>query len=186
MGDALDLSLWSFNNLNRYNSTEVSLLNAQTRMGDIYIETLEGGQVVKNWEGGKGEDLRWVTDTALWLKAHSSKHGVSSLWDSAWRGKKSDMLVLLSAWGSKDIQWTFLHGWAVLATPEPSDLGRDKAQKCSHNYLAIGIPERETKQQNQAMFSLTELASLHPPCWGVEHTISKSTRTGTTKTLFFF
>ena len=61
----------SFNNLNSFNSTQDSLLNAQTLLRDPHFETSKGGKEGVNWEGKKGEKLRQAREIALQVVANS-------------------------------------------------------------------------------------------------------------------
>lgn len=171
--DPFDLSLRSFNNLNSYNSTKTSLLNAQTHLRDPCIATCKGRQVGPNLGGEKGEKLRRATQTQPWSREltvgrgkesgfgwyslqlrgvrrsseHSYRKGQYKLWLSSvtWAGTKH-RCVALGVW-----HLTF------------------KIQKQSHRaWLPLNLPKH---------------ASLHPWCPVAEHIIWNP-RTGTTESPF--
>lgn len=52
--------------------------------------------------------------------------------------------------GGAEVLWAFLQEWAVGATAEPSERGRETAQRCGYRGLAVGIPDRDTKPLSQA------------------------------------
>ena len=62
------------------------------------------------------------------------------------------LLALALARRSKEIQQAFLQEWQIQAAAEPSDLGRDEAQRCSHSCLVVSIPDREARPQSLATF----------------------------------
>ena len=73
MRDSLVLSPWRFNNLNSCNGTKVSLLNAQTHLRDLHMETSKGG---------KWGQTREASREKCWHKPGHSPRAQSSRWGS--------------------------------------------------------------------------------------------------------
>lgn len=58
------------------------------------------------------------------------------------------LLVLPSVERKKEILCAFLWEWSVSAAVEPSHLGRDKVQRCSHSGMAIATIRQKKKLQS--------------------------------------
>lgn len=96
--DPLDLSPWSFSNLNCYNSIKDSPLSVQSCLRSA-LWSIKGGPAGTNWVGWKAEG-RWATQPCSWelTAGLSLERGGTQLW-----------LVLASAGRSRETRWNEQH-----------------------------------------------------------------------------
>lgn len=118
-----------------------SLLNIQTRLRDPHNETCEGGKVEK-----------------VGVQRPGCRHSLE-LTVGLGRGGISLQGVLSAAPGAEMRKERFcLSGQQTAA--EPSDLGRDRAQRCDSCVLVATTATRKTKPQHlAASLTLPELAA---------------------------
>ena len=122
-------SSWSFNNLKSYNLKKKSLLKTQTHLRDLHIE--------KSERLASGREQKEVEKEKTWdepgIEPYSPELTMGFIIE---KGGINLQLVLPSTERSKKIQWAFMQGWPLLAAAEPSDMRKDKAQRCGHSCLA--------------------------------------------------
>lgn len=143
---------WSFNSLNGCNSTKDAMVNAQTHLRDMHIETSKSGQVWVKWGGEKVKKIRGAILVVLQLKAQSEA-----------QPRKGRNWVVAGTPLSQEEQRNLVsipirvssesYGWAQVP-------GQDRTLKWGSGCRPVSIPDRETKPWSLVACSLPELASF--------------------------